>query len=393
VADPTSMDPFTEEQVERAHKYHRPLYLLLLLDIVLGFGTLAVLAFSGWGDRLYGILMPLPWWGRTLAFTGLIVTISTLVRIPISFWRGYSHEKQWGFSTQNVRGWITDRVKGLAVGLTLTAVMMLALVFFARTFPRWWPVVTASAGAAFVLVLSFVGPVVLEPIFNKFRPLADQTLANELRALADRAEVPVRDVLVADASRRTRKENAYVSGLGRTRRVVLYDTLLAKFDPRQTSLVVAHELGHRRNRHVAKGTLLGMAGMAAGVLVLWLLLRMQPVLNAVGVSGPGDPRVVPFVLFASGVMQLLALPFESALSRRWESDADSFSLEMTGDLGVFERSHVDLAVSNLSDLDPPRFLYLVAFTHPTPRERIAAARRSAGATQRGVREPSRPTTA
>jgi STE24 endopeptidase len=243
------------------------------------------------------------------------------------------------------------------------------------------------------VALSFVAPVLLEPLFNRFSPLADPELSESLRTLSRRAGVPVRDVLVADASRRTKKENAYVSGLGRTRRVVVYDTLLSRGGPREVRLVVAHELGHRRLRHVARGTALGVGAMAVAVAVLWGLLRTQAVLGAVGASGPGDPRIIPFVLFVAAALQVVALPFESALSRRWESAADRFSLELTGDLDAFVDSHRGLAVSNLLDLDPPRFVYLVVFSHPTPPERIAAARR--WASEQGgeaVTRPLRPTT-
>jgi STE24 endopeptidase len=248
-----------------------------------------------------------------------------------------------------------------------------------------------ACGLGLVLVLSFVAPVLLEPIFNRFAPLSDREMANDLRALADRAEVPVREVLVADASRRTTKENAYVSGLGKTRRVVLYDTLVARGEPRQVGLVVAHELGHRRYRHVMKGTLLAMLGMAGGVLSLWALLESHAVLRAVGAVSAGDPRVVPFVLLVAGGLQTLAMPFESALSRRWETEADRFSLELTGDLPTFEESFRSLAKANLSDLDPPRALYLLAFSHPTPAERIANGRTWAQEAQVST-VPIRPTT-
>jgi STE24 endopeptidase len=187
--------------------------------------------------------------------------------------------------------------------------------------------------------------------------------------------VPIRDVLVADASRRTKRENAYVSGLGPSRRVVLYDTLLSAADRHEVSLIVAHELGHRRMRHVARGTVMAMAGIVVGSLVMWRLLSTTVVLHAAGAAGAGDPRVVPFVLLTGAAMQLAAAPFESALSRRWESAADRFSLELIGDLATFERSHRDLATANLIDLDPPRIVYRMFFTHPTPPERIAASRR------------------
>ena len=317
----------------------------------------------------------MPFWARALAWPALVVAVGWLVGFPIAFWRGYVHEKQWGFSTQTRAGWLSDRVKGLAVGMVITSLMLFGFVSVAGALGKAWPLVVVPGAALVVLFLSFVAPVVLEPVFNRFRPVDDAELAAELRSLSDRAGVPVRDVLVADASRRTRKENAYVSGLGRTRRVVLYDTLIARGDPAYVRLVVAHELGHRRLRHVSKGTVLGMFGAVGAVIALWALLRWDALLRAIGAHGPGDPRVVPFVLLAGAVLQLAGLPLLSALSRRWETAADHFSLQQTDDLDVFERSHRALAVSNLSDLDPPRLFYLMAFSHPTPPKRIAAARR------------------
>jgi STE24 endopeptidase len=371
----TTPPDFSSEEIQRARDYHRPLYAAFLADLCLGFVLLPILSFTSVGDWLYRRVAGLPWWGSTLAFTALVILVSTVARLPLSFWRSYLHEKAWGFSTQGLRGWLADRAKGLAVGATLTSGMLLGFVGLARAVPIWWPAVIGPAAALLVLFLSFVAPVVLEPIFNRFTPLSDSTFAAELRSLAERAGVPIRDVLVSDASRRTRKENAYVSGLGGTRRVVVFDTLLARAAPHDVALVVAHELGHRRLRHVVKGTLVAMLGMAGGVVVLWALLQSDAILGAVGASSAGDPRVVPFVLLVGAGLQVLGMPFESALSRRWETDADRFSLELTGDLSVFEASFRALARSNLSDLDPPRLLYLVAFSHPTPAERIANGRR------------------
>ncbi len=366
---------FTAEEVEQARRYHRPGYVALAADLAFGLGLLSALAFGSPGERLHRAVAGLPWWAEVLALVALVLGILWTARLPLAFWRGYLHERRWGFSTQGGRGWLADRVKGLGVALVLDGLLLLGLVAAARAFPGAWPALAAPGAALAVLAVTFAGPVLLEPIFNRFAPLADQGLAAELRALAERAGVPVREVLVADASRRTRKENAYVSGLGRTRRVVLYDTLLRRGDRALTRLVVAHELGHRRARHVARGTALGMAGAAAAVLVLWALLSSPAVRGAVGVAGPGDPGVVPFVLLVGRLLGVLGSPLAAALSRRWEREADRASLELTGDPGTFERSHRELAVANLADLDPPRLVYLWASSHPTPPERIAEARR------------------
>jgi len=365
---------FTPDEVERARRYHRPLYIVLLVDTTFGLVALSLLAFTRVGSWLYDVVDELPWWGRAFLFPILVLGALTLLRLPLSFWRGHLRERRWGFSTQTAGGWLLDRAKGFAVAAVLSAVAVLAFVALARALPGAWPAAAAPGAALLVLALGFAGPIVLEPLFNRFRPLGDPALAGELRALAESAGVPVRDVLVADASRRTRRENAYVSGLGGTRRIVLFDNLLDASEPRQIRLVVAHELGHRRAGHVERGTLLAMAGSAAVVLVLWGLLSWPALLEAIGAFGPGDPRVAPFLFLVVGVFEIIGLPLGAALSRRWEREADRSSLELTRDPEAFESAHRRLARANLADLEPPRAVYGLLFSHPTPPERIAAAR-------------------
>jgi STE24 endopeptidase len=370
----SSRTVFAPDEVERARRYHRPLYIVLLVDTTLGLLALSLLVFTRVGSWVYDVIDELPWWGRALLFPMLVLGVLTLLRLPLSFWRGHVRERRWGFSTQTAGGWLLDRAKGFAIAAVLSAVAVLAFVALARALPGAWPAAAAPGAALFVLALGFAGPIVLEPLFNRFSPLGDPALAGELRALAERAGVPVRDVLVADASRRTRRENAYVSGLGGTRRIVLFDNLLDASEPRQIRLVVAHELGHRRARHVERGTLLAMAGAAAVVLVLWGLLSWPALLEAIGASGPGDPRVAPFLFLVVGVFELVGLPLGAAISRRWEREADRSSLELTRDPEAFESAHRRLARTNLADLEPPRAVYALLFSHPTPPERIAAAR-------------------
>jgi STE24 endopeptidase len=365
---------FDSEQVERARRYHRPVYLVRVLGIALGIVVLALLSFTGVGDALFDLVDGLPWWGETLAFSALVTLVGSLVTTPLAFWRGYLHERDWGFSTQTVAGWASDRAKGVGIGILLTALPMLGLISSVRLFPSWWPLVAAAGGALIVFVLSFLAPVLLEPVFNKFAPLRDEELGRDLRGLADRAGVPVRDVLVADASRRTTKHNAYVSGIGKTRRVVLWDTLLDRAEPGEIRLVVAHELGHRRFRHVATSTAITMAATAIFVVGLWALLQWDGLLVAIGADGPGDPRIIPFVLLAGAIAELAVQPFALALSRRWERAADRFSLELTGDAEAYEATHRNLALSNLGDLAPPRAAYVFFFSHPSATERLAAGR-------------------
>jgi STE24 endopeptidase len=357
----TSLD-FSHDDVERAARYHRPRYVAMCVDLVLSVALLAVLQWAWLGP--WHLVDGLGWAGAAAAYAGIVTAIGALVHEPVSFWRGYLQERQWGFSTQSAADWLIDQLKGEAVGVLLLAALWTGLVGIARWLPSAWPLAAAAALALAIAFLSFVAPVVLEPIFNRFRPLADERLAAELRALAERAGVPVRDVLVADASRRTTKVNAYVSGLGKTRRVVLYDTLLEAADEDELKLVVAHELGHRRERHIVKATTGAMAGAALWVVLLWALLG----------SRLASPRELPLVLLVSLGLRLLAAAPTAALFRHWERVADRFSLELTHDLPSFERTHLQLARKNLGDLAPPRLAYLLLFSHPTAPERLALGR-------------------
>lgn len=331
---------------------------MLVLDLALSLAVL--LAFALWRPDL-----GLRWWLEAPAVTALVLVVSALARLPVSWWSGWVHERRWGLSTQMPRGWAADRLKALAIGIVLTGAATTGLVVLARWAPTWWPLLAALAAAAVVLLLGYLAPVLFEPVFNRFRPLEEGELRRSLLALSQRAGAPVQDVLVADASRRTTKTNAYVSGIGRTRRVVLYDTFLRVSDPAAIGVVAAHELAHRRERHVVKLTAITMAGAAAAVLVVWALIGDRV----------ADPAWIPAVLLVLAVLQLLATPALAWLSRRYERDADRIALEVTHDPQAFERAFRVLAETNVADLDPPRAVRVLLLTHPPLPERIEAARR------------------
>jgi len=349
---------FSDDERARARAYHRPLYLAMLLDLSFAIGVLAVFAWSRAGIWLFPRTTPVI---AAAAYAAIVVAVSSLVRLPLSAWRGWWRERAWGFSTQSLGAWLGDVAKGLAVNVVLAAAIWTVAVALARALPGAWALPAGAALALAVLLLSFVAPVLLEPLFNRFEPLADEELAADLRAISERAGVPVRDVLVADASRRTTKVNAYVSGIGRTRRVVVFDTLLEAADPGAVRVVVAHELGHRRERHVVKLTALAMAGAAVAVALVWGVLG----------TGVADPRTLPDALLLLTALELVALPGGAWLSRRFERAADRASLELTGEPDSFARAHLGLARRNLSELEPARLAYLFVFSHPTPPERLA----------------------
>ena len=340
----------------------------LLVALLLGltpFGaSLVTLAGRPFGDH---------WIARAVLGGLAVVLVADLVTLPFAAWR-HVVVSRYGLATQGWGGWTVDLLKSYAVSAVIGAVALLGFYTVTRLAPRWWWAIGAAGAAALVTLLSFVLPVLVEPIFNRFTPMEPGPLRTELMALAEADGVPVRDVLVADASRRTRAVNAYVSGFGPTRRIVVYDNLLRQAPPAEVASVVAHELGHAKERDVLGGTLTGALGAAAAVVALYLLGSSGALLRAAGVDSVAEPRAFPLLVALVAVAGLVATPAQAWLSRQVEARADAHALALTGDPAAFEAMQRRLASINLADPDPPRWEYLWSASHPSTVERMAAAR-------------------
>ena len=261
----------------------------------------------------------------------------------------------------------------LLVSWVFVGVTVLLVIGTARVSPRRWPLWTAFAGVVLTVAGSFVYPVVVEPLFNSFTPLPAGALRTQILRLAKVEGVPIHDVLVADASRRTTTLNAYVSGFGSTRRVVLYDNLLHAEPQRVILSVVGHELGHARHHDVANGTALGAAGAALGAGLLGLLMGRRRLLDRAGVSSPGSPEAVALLVALAAAGSLLASPFENTASRAVEARADRAALESTHDYAAFVTVQKELALRSLSDPTPPALSQFWFGSHPTALQRIGIA--------------------
>lgn len=312
-------------------------------------------------------------WLAEAVLGGLVVLVLLwLVSLPFAA-RRHSVLRDHGLSTQGWRGWTVDLLKGGAVGLVLGAAVLAGFYTLVHLVPVWWWAPGALAAAALVLLLSFVFPLLVEPVFNTFTPMPDGPLREELLLMASRDGMPVRDVLVADASRRTTGLNAYVSGLGATRRIVVYDTLLHQAPEGDVRSVVAHELGHARARDPEVGALLGAVGAAAAVVSLYLLGRWDALLRLAGVDSIGSPAAIGLVLALAAIAGLVSGPVENLVSRRIEARADLHALALTGDPAAFAAMQLRLATLNHADVQPPRLEHVLFGTHPDTVTRLAAA--------------------
>ncbi|MEV4466005.1 M48 family metallopeptidase [Micromonospora echinofusca] len=372
------------EQVARSREFRSALRSAGWAAIAIGLLVALLLGLTPLGSRLVE-LAGRPFgghWAAQAVLGGLaVVLVADLVTLPFAAWR-QAVLTRYGLSTNGWSGWTVDLLKSYAVSAVIGAVALLGFYTVIRLSPRWWWAFGAAGAATLVVLLSFVLPVLVEPVFNRFTPMEQGPLRTQLMQMAARDGVPVRDVLVADASRRTRAVNAYVSGLGPTRRVVVYDTLLREATPAEVTAVVAHELGHAKDRDVAVGTLTGALGAAAAVVALYLLGSAGPLLRLAGVDSVAQPRAFPLLVALVTVAGLVSAPAQALMSRRVEARADAHALALTGDPAAFEAMQRRLAGINLADPDPPRWEYLYSATHPSTVERMAAARAHARETGR-----------
>ncbi len=310
-----------------------------------------------------------PWWLQVLQAVLLLALAARLLTLPLAVARRQLL-LDVGLSTQPWSGFARDLVVGEAVSVLVTGLGVLAVIACARRWPRGWPAVAGGLLAAFVVVGSFVYPLLVEPLFNSFTPLPDGELRSEVLDLADREGVGVDDVLVADASRRTTTLNAYVSGFGGTRRVVLYDTLVDDVPREEALSVVAHELAHARHDDVVTGTALGAAGALAAVGLLGLAAGRW---RRRGWPGIQEAAVVPVLLAVVAVAGLLAAPVQNGISRQIEVRADVDALRATGDPAAFRELQRRLALRSLADPTPPAWSQWWFGSHPGVLTRTALA--------------------
>jgi STE24 endopeptidase len=311
-----------------------------------------------------------PLLGAAALAVGIAVTV-TVVELPLAAWR---HERavDFGLSTQSLGPWLGDVAKATAVGAVYAAIGGLAGMALIRRFPRNWWAPGALLVVAVATVTVYLQPIVVDPLFNRFDPLPRGQLRSEVLRLADRAGVDVGEVYRVDASRRTNAINAYVGGLGHTKRVVLYDNLIEDFPPAQVRSVVAHELGHVEHDDLPHGLLWIALVAPAGT---FLVQRLAERFARGALDGPPKPGpdVLPAVILSFALVSFAVGCAGNALSRKVEARADAFALELTREPRAFIELERSLAIRNIGDPDPPRLLHTLFGTHPTTLERIGYA--------------------
>ncbi|MGH2755367.1 MAG: M48 family metallopeptidase [Actinomycetota bacterium] len=364
---------FTDDQIARHGAYRGPTYLGFVLRVLLPLLALLLLARGPFRDLVDGTSNWRGGWPvQALLLGAAMAVLTTLLLLPLSFVQGYAIQHAWDLSTQSVGDWAVDQAKGMVIGAVIGAVAAVTFFAMVRGFPRTWWVWGWLAFTVLTALLVFLYPLVIAPWFNRFTPIEDPVLEDRIVALANDAGVDIGRVVVADASKRTTSENAYVAGLGSSKQMVLYDTLLDAGSERETLFVVGHELGHKKENHVVRGVVASSVGLFVGFGLLYLLSRNESLWSWGGASGVGDLRAIPLLLLYLAVMTVVLLPLESTLSRHHESQADAVAIDLTGDPDTAVATFRRLAFANLADLRPPAVAVWALFSHPPIPDRIGA---------------------
>jgi STE24 endopeptidase len=368
-------DPRREADARRLGRERRRVYVI---GTCLGLAAPLLPYLTGaWETAWFWLAAtPLPLAVRAGLFLLGVHVVLAAIMLPLGFYSGYVVPRAFGLGRQTPLAWAIDWLKGTAIGAAFGAFAAGVFVWSVlSTGPNWWWVYGVFATLAGVLLV-FALPYVLVPLFFKMRPLADTATVDRIHALVNRAGAPVRDVCSLDFSRRTAEANAAVIGLGRSRRVVIADTLLAEFSPGEVDAVVAHELGHHVHRDVQR-LLLGNAVM------IWVGLFVASRVSSAALPLLSLPSLAyvpgyPMLLFVVELFFLVASPLLNWWSRRLELGADRFALRLTGNPAAFADAMQRLGSQNLIELRPPKWSELLLATHPPLYRRIQLAQAQAG---------------
>ncbi len=306
-----------------------------------------------------------------MVFVALFTVVTTVLSLPLDVLSGYVVPHRFQLSEQSLGSWLWDQTKGLFLNVLLAAPLLALALGGIRRWKRWWLALWLGS-IPVILFLVLIGPVVLDPVFNTFEPLKDEQLKTEILSLAGRAGIEGGRVYQVDKSKQTKEMNAYVNGLGPTKRIVLWDTIIAKLSRDQLLFVMAHEMGHYVRHHVWK-----MLGFLVGLLlvVFWLGQRLTEWATrrfgaAWGFDAPHDPAALPLLVLLVSVFLFFLSPVMAGFSRVLEHEADVFALELTRLNDAGARAFVKLAEDSKVLPDPHPFIRFWRYTHPTLQERI-----------------------
>ena len=362
-----SLDP---DRQERAKEYACITHRLFFIQLVLSTAILLVFLLSGLSESLRD-LWALPRLANVAVYVLVLVLGYGAVLAPLSFYSGYVLPHRFGLSTQGLKSWLFDLLKAGVLSLTLGISAIVAVYWLLDEFTGIWWLLAAAFFLLLTVVLTALTPLLIIPLFFKLKPLEDSPLSDKLMDLTRRAGVRVKGISVMDLSAKTTAGNAMLAGLGKTRRIILGDTVLEKYSADEIGLIMAHELGHHKHNDISR-----LIGIQSAVILLGFYLANVVLRWAVpwlGLDGISDIAAFPVLVLTIGAFNLLVGPLTNAYSRRLETSADRYALTLAGDAGAFVNMMTKLANQNLSEATPSRWVEVMFYDHPPYWKRVENA--------------------
>ncbi len=362
------LDPQRQEQAKEYAKLKRR---LSYTEMALTGSLLGLLLFSGFSQRLAGSLALPPVPAASLCFIILIVTYGILLA-PLSYYRGLVLPRRHGLSHQKLNGWLSDTIKAGVLVVVLGAGIVAAAYWFLSSLPQVWWLLAWGFMVLVSLILTILAPVLIVPLFFKVEALPDTELKERLKRLSEQAKVKVVGIYTIAFSSKGAAANAALMGVGKTRRIVLSDTLLKQYSPAEIEVIMAHELGHHHHHDIFRLFVVQSAILLIEFYITNLILKAAVV--PLGFSSISDAAGLPLIILVFGVFSLPLALFTNSYSRRLETAADGYALGLTDDPGSFISSIAKLTDQNLAEAQPSRWVELLLWNHPSYHRRLEHAR-------------------
>lgn len=311
-----------------------------------------------------------------LAFFLFLTYAETVISIPFSLYSTFNIENKYGFNTVTPRLWATDFLKSIAITSIIAGILISVGLWLVNSSPDYWWLWIWGFFLAFSLFIMYISPYIIEPLFNKFTPIDDDALEERIKALAEKVGIKVSRIFKIDASKRSRHTNAYFTGIGRVKRIILYDTLLEKLDNDEVIAVLAHELGHWKKKHVLKRIVVSEVVAFVSLYISFKIIQTDFLLRLFSVESGSFFAKVVVLGFLGSIAAFFIGPISSYFSRRHEREADRFACELTGNPGSMAGSLIKLSKDNLSNLHPHPLYAAIYYSHPPVVQRIREIRKS-----------------
>lgn len=360
----------TDKNMSREKRYNRYKIILSITEMVLGLLFLLLIVTTGFSQSVET-------WIRTfisndylvlLIFTAIIGGLDIIIMLPISWYSGYYLEHKFDLSNQNFVQWVWEKTKGMLVSIPIALVLLVIFYALLKNFATYWWAIMATVMLVFSVILARLAPVLIFPLFYDFDELEDQELAEKVEELCNQVGMDLKGVYQFNLSKNTKKGNAAFTGLGKSRRVILGDTMLEELDHDEILAVLAHELGHYKLKHLWKGMLMSVVMTYTGLfLVSMIYNQFYPLVG----ENHYTIAALPIMAIILSIYSFVTSPISNAYSRKNEREADDFAVNLTGDNQAFISGLEKLSKQNLSDPDPHPLTVFFYYSHPPINERLA----------------------